>query len=95
MELTAKDADGGRSLVWSVYDIGGREFVTPLWSQLWYGMRSLGGAPYSVQFAFRTACEGSCESARATLGSFVRTMGPALLTSVGRGARSDAATQNL
>jgi len=45
------DEQGRRSLVWSVYDIGGREFVTPLLSQLWYGVRSLAGAPYSVLFA--------------------------------------------
>ena len=95
MELVAANADGRRSLVWSIYDIGGREFVTPVWSQLWYGMRSLAGAPYSVQFAFRTACEGSCDSARATLGSFLRTMGPEFFASVGRGSRSGPTSRQL
>jgi EpsI family protein len=89
VELMGSDAQGRRWLVWSVYDIGGREFVSPLMSQLWYGVRSLGGAPYSVQFAFRTACEpGSCESARSVLTSFAREMGPQCFASFGRAAPS-------
>jgi EpsI family protein len=87
IELVASDAHGQRWLVWSVYDIGGREFVTPLLSQIWYGVRSLGGAPYSVEFAFRTACEpSSCDSARGVLQSFVRTMAPECFASIGRAA---------
>jgi hypothetical protein len=82
IETIAADAAGHRQLVWSVYDIGGREFVTPLISQLWYGVRSLGGPPYSVLFAFRTACGASCDSARDTLRSFVKTMGPDLVRSI-------------
>jgi hypothetical protein len=88
IETIAADERGRRSLVWSVYDIGGREFVTPFMSQLWYGVRSLGGPPYSVLFAFRTECVDSCESARATLRSFVQTMGPDFLASVTRAAQS-------
>jgi EpsI family protein len=89
VELMGSDAQGRRWLVWSVYDIGGREFVSPLMSQLWYGVRSLGGAPYSVQFAFRTACEpASCDAARAVLKSFAREMGPQCFASFGRAARS-------
>ena len=70
METVAADDQGHRSVVWSIYDIGGREFVTPLWSQLWYGVRSLGGPPYSVLFAFRAACDASCDTARDTLEEF-------------------------
>ena len=88
IETIAADEQGRRSLVWSVYDIGGREFVTPLMSQLWYGVRSLGGPPYSVLFAFRTECAVSCDSARATLRSFVQTMGPDFLASVTRAPQS-------
>ncbi len=84
IELATVDEQGRRSLTWSVYDIGGRGFVTPLLSQLWYGVRSLGGPPYSVQFAFRTACDASCDAARATLRSFLQTMGPECFASVGR-----------
>jgi EpsI family protein len=88
IETLTADERGRRSVVWSVYDIGGREFVTPLMSQLWYGVRSLGGPPYSVLFAFRTECADSCDSARATLRSFVQTMGPDFLASVTHAAQS-------
>jgi EpsI family protein len=89
VESMGTDGQGRRWLVWYVYDIGGHEFVSPLMSQLWYGVRSLGGAPYSVEFAFRTACEpSSCDSARALLKSFARAMGPQCFASFGRAAPS-------
>jgi EpsI family protein len=89
IETVATDTRGERTLVWSVYDIGGQRFVTPFLSQLWYGLRSLGGAPYSVLFAFRTTCESSsCEAARATLRSFVQTMGSDFFGSVSRSPQS-------
>jgi EpsI family protein len=84
IETVVADSQGHRSLVWSVYDIGGREFVTPLLSQLWYGVRSLGGPPYSVLFAYRIPCESSCDSARETLQSFAQNMGTAFFQSVTR-----------
>jgi len=87
METVVTDARGHRSVVWSVYDIGGREFATPLMSQLWYGIRSFGGPPYSALFAFRTACSGSCDTARDTLRSFVQTMGQDCFASVTREPR--------
>jgi EpsI family protein len=70
IEFLASDTREHRFVVWSVYDIGGRQFVTPLFSQLWYGLRSLGGPPYSVLFAYRTICEPSCDAARARLARF-------------------------
>jgi exosortase len=73
-EAIVADHQGRRSVVWSVYDIDGRRFVIPLLSQLWYGLRSLGGAPYSALFAFRAACEPNCDAARQTLGLFVEDM---------------------
>jgi EpsI family protein len=88
IETVATDSRGQRRLIWSVYDIGGRTFVTPFLSQLWYGVRSLGGAPYSVLFAFRTTCETSCDAARATLRSFLLTMGPDFFASINRAPRS-------
>lgn len=69
-EFVANDATERRFVVWSVYDIGGRWFVTPLFSQLWYGVHSLGRARYSVQFAYRTICAPSCDAARARLARF-------------------------
>jgi EpsI family protein len=86
IETVTADDRGRRSVVWSVYDIGGREFSIPLMSQLWYGVRSLGGPPYSVLFAFRTECAPSCDSARSRLRSFVETMGPDFVASVSRKA---------
>jgi EpsI family protein len=88
IETIAADERGHRSIVWSVYDIGGRAFVTPFMSQLWYGVRSLGGPPTSVLFAFRTECAISCETARDTLRSFVQTMGPDFMASVTRAPQS-------
>lgn len=73
-EATVADNQGRRSVVWSVYDIDGRRFVVPLLSQLWYGLRSLGGAPYSALFAFRATCEPTCDAARQTLRLFVQDM---------------------
>jgi EpsI family protein len=69
-EFVANDATRHSFIIWSVYDIGGRRFVTPLFSQLWYGLHSLGRAPYSVQFAYRTVCQPSCDEARARLARF-------------------------
>lgn len=89
-EVVAVDGNGHRSLIWSIYDIGGRTFVTPLYSQLWYGVRSFHDAPYSALFALRTACESSCEQARATLASFVQNLGRGLFASVTHEPRSDA-----
>jgi hypothetical protein len=41
--------------------------VTPLFSQLWYGLRSLGRSPYSVLFP--------CDAARARLAGFMHSVG--------------------
>lgn len=84
IEVVAADDHNQRALVWYVYDIGGRTFVTPLLSQLWYGVRSLGGPPYSVLFAFRAACDPSCDSARDTLRSFMKVMGADFFGAVSR-----------
>jgi hypothetical protein len=78
-EVLVVDKAGHRSVIWSVYDIGGRSFVIPLFSQLWYGLRSLRAPPYSALFAFRADCRLSCTDARITLERFVRGMGKELL----------------
>jgi EpsI family protein len=94
IETVASDAKGRRFVLWSVYDIGGRKFVTPLFSQLWYGLRSFGGSPYSVLFAYRTACEPSCDAARARLVRFLHSVGAEIAvnqpqtTAAGRGRRT-------
>lgn len=80
-EVVALDPQGRRSVVWLVVDIGGRLFDEPLSSQLWYGARSLIGAPYATVFALRTQCDSSCDAARAALTDFMRANGTALLAS--------------
>lgn len=73
-EAVIKDAAGARYVVWSVYDIGGHQFVNPLLSQLWYGARSLIGAPTSALVAVRARCKSSCDEGRAQLESFLASM---------------------
>jgi EpsI family protein len=101
IETAASDADGRRFVLWSVYDIGGRKFVAPLFSQLWYGLRSFGGSPYSVLFAYRTACEPSCDAARARLVRFMHSVGAEIVvnqtettTAGGRDTRARDMNQN-
>ncbi len=78
-EMVVADREGRRSVIWSVYDIGGRTFVTPILSQLWYGLSSLTSQPYSVLFAFRAQCVPTCPAARARLADFARHLGPELI----------------
>jgi EpsI family protein len=74
-ELTAEDRAGHRSIIWWIYDIGGRRFATPVLSELWYGLKALVRPPRSVLYAFKAACEPSCGAARATLGRFIEMNG--------------------
>jgi EpsI family protein len=94
VEQLVVDAQGHQSIIWSAYNIGGRSFTAPLLSQLWYGVRSLRGAPYSVLFAFRSECESesACAAARATLQTFVRGMGAELAAAVAQASRSERST---
>jgi EpsI family protein len=84
-EMVVVDSQGRESVMWSVYDIGGRSFVIPIFSQLWYGLRSLTAQPPSVLFATRAECVPSCAVGGATLRGFLHLMGSELRTSV-RGA---------
>jgi EpsI family protein len=90
-ETIVLDREGRRSVIWSVYDIGGRTFVMPMLSQLWYGLASLRTPPYSVLFAFRAQCVPSCTEARATLARFASSMGRELVASAAAGAVSAGA----
>jgi EpsI family protein len=78
-ELVTADAEGHRSMIWCIYDIGGHTFVIPITSQVWYGLRSLTARPYSVLFALKVPCTSTCSEARGTLGSFVLRMGADLI----------------
>jgi hypothetical protein len=85
IEETLVDRQGQRSVVWYLYDIGGRPFVIPIFSQLWYGVRALGAAPYSALLAFKVGCDPSCSRARQTLGDFEREMGSQFLLTARQG----------
>jgi EpsI family protein len=74
-ETVATDRTDQRSIVWSSYEVGGRTFVRPLFSQVWYGVRSILGEPASGLVALRAECAPTCESARDTLTKFVEDMG--------------------
>jgi hypothetical protein len=87
-ETVTTDPKGRPLLLWSTYDIGGRRFVRPLLSRLWYGIASLGGAERPVLFAFWTSCNASCDAARRTLTDFAKTVGPQLSHPLGRVSQS-------
>lgn len=70
-ETEAADPTDTRSLIWSRYRIGGRTFVWPLASQLWYGVNAILGAPLSTLTALRAECRGDCEDARRRLRDLV------------------------
>jgi hypothetical protein len=70
IEILASDPQGRRFCVWAIHDIDGRRFATPLFSQLWYGLRSVAGAAHWMLFAHRIACEPTCEAARTRRAAF-------------------------
>jgi len=81
-EDVAVDERGLHSVIWSVYVIGDRSFVTPLWARLWYGINAFGTPPYAALFAFRTSCLASCANGRAVLAEFLRVTRPQLFAAV-------------
>ncbi len=81
-EAVIVDPTGARYVVWSVYDIGGRQFVAPFLSQLWYGVRSLAGAPTSTLLSVRAKCTTSCDAGRAQLDAFLMSMGARVLAAL-------------
>ena len=84
IETVTADTKGQRILLWSAYDIGGRRFVTPLLSRLWYGIASFSSGARPVLIAFWTSCTTSCEDSHRTLTDFARTLGPQLSQSLRR-----------
>jgi EpsI family protein len=72
-ETEVADRSGARSLIWWRYEIAGRGFVTPLASQLWYGINAIVSNPPAALIAYRAACAagGDCADARRVLREFV------------------------
>lgn len=58
---------GPRSLIWVRYSIGGRDFIMPRLSQLWYGIAAFTTRPVSSLTALRAVCRPDCAAARARL----------------------------
>ena len=84
IETVTADNKGQRILLWSAYDIGGRRFVTPLLSRLWYGIASFSSGARPMLIAFWTSCSTSCEDSHRTLTDFAKTLGPQLSASLRR-----------
>jgi EpsI family protein len=72
-ETEVADRSGALSLIWWRYEIAGRDFVTPLASQLWYGIEAIASNPPAALIAYRAACGTAkdCEDARGLLREFV------------------------
>jgi hypothetical protein len=83
-ELLATDPRRSGFITRYRYYIGGRQFTRPLWSQLWYGLRSLAGAPPSALVAFGTVCDLDCEQAKDRLEAFTVEMEPRIRQSLPR-----------
>lgn len=83
LEAEWRDAEGGRALIWWVYQVDGRPFTRPLAAQLWYGVTALGASPVSSVVALRTPCVGDCERARKSLERFAFAALPRLLAAAG------------
>jgi exosortase len=70
-EAEVTDRSGARSLIWWRYQVAGRNLVSPLAQQLWYGINALVWRPPAGLIALRTPCQADCGSARRTLQEFV------------------------
>ena len=66
-EVAERTPPHGEYLIWSRYEIAGREFVVPLAAQLWYGVNATVSNPTAALLAFRAACNPDCDAARRTL----------------------------
>lgn len=85
-ETVAVDPAGGRSLIWWRYRIGGRDFIDPRLSQLWYGLEALTGSPpVSSLTALRASCSTDCAAARAQLATAAARLQPVLALSAAAG----------
>jgi hypothetical protein len=70
-ETEVRDPSGARSLIWSRYQVAGRNMVDHLTQQLWYGVNALVWKPPAGLVALRTPCQPDCGSARRSLQDFV------------------------
>jgi exosortase len=73
-EEEVADRSGAHSLIWSRYEIAGRDFVVPLAAQLWYGLKATLSNPPASLIAYRAECgiDGTCAEARRALSELIR-----------------------
>jgi EpsI family protein len=74
-ETEVANRGGARSLIWWRYHTAGRDLITPLVQQLWYGLNAIVWNPSGAVIALRAACRERCEAARQTLREFVASGG--------------------
>lgn len=77
-EQTVLDAAGIRSLIWSRYAIGSKDFADGRRSQLWYGIAAFTSRPVSSLTALRAVCRPDCAAARARLDAAAAKLLPAV-----------------
>ena len=77
-ETEAADPTNGHSLIWSRYRIGGRPFVWPLGSQLWYGLNAIVGSPLSTLIARAGRVPGRLRGRASASRRFCRQRNPTL-----------------
>jgi EpsI family protein len=73
-ELRVRESPSRESILRARWRVDGREFVRPLASQLWYGLRAWRRPVPSSILALRAACEPDCATARVRLTAFERAM---------------------
>lgn len=64
---TVEDRDENRWLIGSVYSVGGRTFTDPTLAQVYYALRSIGGAVPSAVIGIAARCETGCADREAGL----------------------------
>ena len=78
-QMRVVDRAGTRSLIWSRYRIGTRQFVEPRLSQLWYGLEALLlNPPVSSLTALRAICMPDCKAAKSLLSAEAVRLQPSL-----------------
>ncbi len=75
-QVTIEESAGATALLWSRYDIGGRDYVQPRWGQLWYGVAALSRPVLSSVIALRAACVPDCGAAHQRLSDAAATLRP-------------------
>jgi len=77
-ESAVSDRAGSHWLIWWRYEVAQRPFVSPLVSQLWYGLEATVSNPPERLVALRAVCAPDCTAARHVLQGIVAKSKPRL-----------------